>query len=168
MAFSYGIETERNRYAIGVPRLKRMRTVILILHLPQDEAELNQLQADESQLAEVDPSYETCEGDTTGNSSDDSGIFDVIDTWAGEARPRLIITINSIHLPKQDMVLFGPKGLSDDAKNWTESCIELNPNYHAEFLTDTSADQWVKEKYAHRPDILESYSGLLVERTVHA
>lgn len=29
-------------------------------------------------------------------------------------------------------------------------------------MTDTSADQWVREKYAHRPDILESYLNLTI------
>lgn len=64
--------------------------------------------------------------------------------------------------PNKIWYKLGPKGLSHDAQKWTKSCTELNPNYHAEFLTDTSADQWVQEKYAHRPDILESYLGLSV------
>lgn len=63
MAFSHGIETERSKYATRVTHLKRMKTDILILHLIQDGAELNQLWADiqaaEDQLAEADPSYES-------------------------------------------------------------------------------------------------------------
>lgn len=56
----------------------------------------------------------------------------------------------------------GAKGLSYDARGWTKTCTSQNPDYHAEFLTDQSADEFVREKYADRPDIVETYLALTV------
>lgn len=56
----------------------------------------------------------------------------------------------------------GAKGLSYDARDWTSTCISQNPDYEVEFLTDESADEFVREKYADRPDIVETYLALTV------
>lgn len=65
-------------------------------------------------------------------------------------------------IPKKIWYKLGAKGLSYDARGWTKTCISQNPDYHAEFLTDRSADEFVKEKYADRPDIVETYLALTV------
>lgn len=56
----------------------------------------------------------------------------------------------------------GAKGLSYDARDWTNTCISQNPDYRVEFLTDESADEFVREKYTFRPDIVETYLALTV------
>lgn len=65
-------------------------------------------------------------------------------------------------IPRKIWYKLGPKGLSYDARGWTNTCISQNPDYHAEFLTDQSADEFVKDKYADRPDIVETYMSLTV------
>lgn len=65
-------------------------------------------------------------------------------------------------IPKKIWYKMGAKGISYDAQGWTSTCVSQNPEYHAEFLTDQSADEFVKEKYADRPDIVETYMALTV------
>ena len=56
----------------------------------------------------------------------------------------------------------GPKGLSDDAKSWIDTCFRLNPTFRHEFLTDASGEYYVTEYYASRPDIVSTYHELTV------
>ncbi|KAI3395444.1 hypothetical protein diail_1307 [Diaporthe ilicicola] len=65
-------------------------------------------------------------------------------------------------IPKKIWYKLGPKGLSDDARGWTKTCISQNPEYHAEFLTDQSADEFVQDRYKSRPDIVDTYMALTV------
>ncbi|KAG8169886.1 hypothetical protein KVR01_000631 [Diaporthe batatas] len=65
-------------------------------------------------------------------------------------------------IPKKIWYKLGPKGLSYEANLWTDTCISQNPEYHAEFLTDESADDFVREKYADRPDIVATYMALTI------
>ncbi|KAF2276651.1 uncharacterized protein EI97DRAFT_449987 [Westerdykella ornata] len=77
---------------------------------------------------------------------------------------------NSVGIPKLLWYKLGPKGLNEDTRAWTESCIELNPTYTAEFMTDEAADAYVKNTFASRSDIddrtvssiVESYLGLTI------
>lgn len=71
-------------------------------------------------------------------------------------------TIGPGGIPKKIWYKLGAKGLSYDARGWTNTCISQNPDYQVEFLTDQSADEFVKEKYADRPDIVETYMALTV------
>lgn len=65
-------------------------------------------------------------------------------------------------IPKKIWYKLGAKGLSYDARGWTNTCVSQNPDYQVEFLTDQSADEFVKGKYADRPDIVETYLALTV------
>jgi len=65
--------------------------------------------------------------------------------------------------PKLIWYKLGPNGLSDDTRNWTDSCIKNNPNYTAQFLTDESSDAYVRTTFAEsRPDIVDAYLALPV------
>lgn len=63
-------------------------------------------------------------------------------------------------IPKKIWYKLGPRGLSDQARNWTDSCAPKNPGYQAEFLTDETSESWVRTVYASRPDIVEGYLAL--------
>lgn len=65
-------------------------------------------------------------------------------------------------IPKQTWYKLGPKGLSDENREWTGSCIDKNPTYHPEFITDNSGDEYVARTFASRPDLVESYMNLTV------
>lgn len=67
-----------------------------------------------------------------------------------------------IGIPKIIWYKLGPHGLSDDAKNWTDSCITNNPDYRAKFMTDSSGDEYVQKHFASRPDIVQNYLALTV------
>ncbi|KUJ07856.1 uncharacterized protein LY89DRAFT_600960 [Mollisia scopiformis] len=60
-------------------------------------------------------------------------------------------------IPEKMWYKLGPKGLSDDATRWIDSCLTKNPTYRHEFLTDASGDYYVQEYYANRPDIVDTY-----------
>lgn len=65
-------------------------------------------------------------------------------------------------IPKKIWYKLGPKGLSDEARHWTDTCISQNPEYHTEFFTDQSADEFVQDRYTDRPDIVDTYMSLTV------
>lgn len=65
-------------------------------------------------------------------------------------------------IPKKIWYKLGAKGLSYGARSWTSTCISQNSGYHAEFRTDQSADDFVREKYADRPDIVGTYMALTI------
>ncbi|PSN67294.1 hypothetical protein BS50DRAFT_600721 [Corynespora cassiicola Philippines] len=56
----------------------------------------------------------------------------------------------------------GPSGLSNQSHEWTDTCIEKNPTYRPEFMTDTSADDYVMRTFALRPEIPETYLALTI------
>lgn len=64
--------------------------------------------------------------------------------------------------PRKIWYKLGPKGMSDEVRNWTNSCIEQNHEHTAVFLTDAAADSWFRMSYAFRPDIVETYLNLSV------
>ncbi|KAK4443395.1 glycosyltransferase [Podospora aff. communis PSN243] len=69
----------------------------------------------------------------------------------------------SAAVPKKLWYKLGPKGLSDNSREWTNSCIQNNKDYVANFMTDESADAYVRERYgALRPDLVEIYLGISV------
>jgi alpha 1,6-mannosyltransferase len=65
-------------------------------------------------------------------------------------------------IPKIIWYKLGPRGLSEEAKNWTDSCITPNPEYDAHFMTDESSDEYVRTAFAERPDIVTNYLALPV------
>ena len=64
--------------------------------------------------------------------------------------------------PKKIWYKLGPRGLSDDMRKWTKSCISQNPEFNVEFLDDEAADAFVNKRFADRPDLLEVYNALPV------
>ncbi|OJD18554.1 hypothetical protein ACJ73_08710 [Blastomyces percursus] len=50
-------------------------------------------------------------------------------------------TASSFFIPKKIWYKLGPKGISPEIWNWTDSCVSRNPTFTREFLTDTSADE---------------------------
>lgn len=64
--------------------------------------------------------------------------------------------------PRKIWYKLGPKGLSEAARGWTDTCIAQNPGYAVEFLTDATADALVNARFADRPDLLEVYNALAV------
>ncbi len=69
---------------------------------------------------------------------------------------------SSTGIPKKIWYKLGRYGLEEDFQNWTDTCITQNPDYHPTFLTDESADTWVRKHFASRPDIVSIYTGLSI------
>ncbi|ROW11631.1 hypothetical protein VMCG_01351 [Cytospora schulzeri] len=65
-------------------------------------------------------------------------------------------------IPKKIWYKLGPRGLNDEIRGWTGTCIKQNPQYHVEFLTDQSADDFVRDRFTYRPDIVDTYLALTV------
>ncbi|CZR58328.1 related to alpha-1,6-mannosyltransferase [Phialocephala subalpina] len=69
-------------------------------------------------------------------------------------------TPSATAIPEKIWYKLGPRGLTQQAREWINSCLDKNPAYESEFLTDLSGDAYVKEKFAHRPDIVEAFLAL--------
>ena len=65
-------------------------------------------------------------------------------------------------IPKLIWYKLGPNGLSEETRNWTDSCVKNNPDYKAQFMTDESSDDYVRKAFASRPDIVDNYLALPV------
>jgi mannosyltransferase OCH1-like enzyme len=60
-------------------------------------------------------------------------------------------------IPEKIWYKLGPKGLSEDSKQWIGDCLMKNPTYGFEALTDDTGELYVKKYYTSRPDIVETY-----------
>lgn len=64
-------------------------------------------------------------------------------------------------IPKDLWYKLGPKGLNDDTRRWTDSCIRNNRDHNIHFIDESSADAYVRDAFgATRPDLVETYLGL--------
>lgn len=65
-------------------------------------------------------------------------------------------------IPEKLWYKVGPKGLSDQLRSYTDSCITENPTFQPEFLTDASGDQFVRDHFAARPHILDGFLAISI------
>ncbi|KAH6646642.1 initiation-specific alpha-1,6-mannosyltransferase [Truncatella angustata] len=66
-------------------------------------------------------------------------------------------------IPKKLWYKLGPNGLSEQLRRYSDSCITMNPTFRHEFMTDSSGDDFVKDKFgASRPDIVDSFLAISV------
>jgi alpha 1,6-mannosyltransferase len=63
-------------------------------------------------------------------------------------------------IPEKIWYKVGPKGINNETREWMNTCLEKNPTFEHQILTDSSADAYVIERFAHRPDIVETYLAL--------
>ncbi|CAE7026497.1 hypothetical protein CFE70_003773 [Pyrenophora teres f. teres 0-1] len=76
--------------------------------------------------------------------------------------PGAVTTVHHSGIPKLIWYKLGPNGLSEETRNWTDSCVKNNPSYTAHFMTDESSDGYVRTAFAFRPDIVSNYLALPV------
>ena len=74
--------------------------------------------------------------------------------------PAPTATPSAVEIPEKIWYKLGPRGVSQKAREWIDSCLDQNPTYKPEFMTDLSGDEYVKERFAHRPDIVASFLAL--------
>lgn len=95
-------------------------------------------------------------------------LFILFQSWI--LHPRQLLSTSSLppparvsdNIPKKIWYKLGQKGLSHDATIWTATCMELNPSWAVEFMTDETADAWVSTTFANRPDIVDAYLALQI------
>lgn len=63
-------------------------------------------------------------------------------------------------IPERLWYKTGPKGLSETTLEWVNTCLDRNPSYQSTILTDDTADLFVREHFASRLDIVETYLAL--------
>lgn len=63
-------------------------------------------------------------------------------------------------IPEKLWYKSGPEGISRKSTEWMNTCLEKNPSFRREVLTDATAAAFVKAAYAHRPDIVSMYLAL--------
>ncbi|KAF5877214.1 putative initiation-specific alpha mannosyltransferase protein [Botrytis fragariae] len=64
--------------------------------------------------------------------------------------------------PKKLWYKVGPQGVSDEAKRFRHHCLDINPGFEYEVLTDAFADEYLWKWFSHRPDILNTYFSLSI------
>lgn len=97
-------------------------------------------------------------------------LFDIYSQWGSPVAPPSHSISESetqqpderTSIPKKIWYKLGPKGLSEEARSWTESCISQNPHYQVVFFSDASAEEFVVDNFADRPDIVNTYRALRV------
>jgi mannosyltransferase OCH1-like enzyme len=65
-------------------------------------------------------------------------------------------------IPEKIWYKVGPKGLSSQSQEWMDDCLHKNPAHRSEIMTDDSGDLYVKNNFAHRPDIVNTFLALSV------
>lgn len=65
-------------------------------------------------------------------------------------------------IPEKLWYKLGPKGLTDDLRRFTDSCITGNPTFQYEFLTDESGDQFVRDHFTSHPDIVDGFLAIRI------
>ncbi|TVY78114.1 Initiation-specific alpha-1,6-mannosyltransferase [Lachnellula suecica] len=65
-------------------------------------------------------------------------------------------------IPAKIWQSYGPKGIGDESQEWMKDCLAKNPAYSHEYLTDESAEEYVQQHYASRPDIIHVYTALQI------
>ncbi|KUJ08771.1 uncharacterized protein LY89DRAFT_326022 [Mollisia scopiformis] len=65
-------------------------------------------------------------------------------------------------IPQNLWYKLGPSGLNNQTHQWTQSCITPNPSHTPSFLIDTTAETWIRQTFAHRPEIVEVYTALAI------
>ncbi|KAL1796097.1 hypothetical protein ACET3X_006321 [Alternaria dauci] len=82
--------------------------------------------------------------------------FSIQDRFIARAPGASAVTSSGI--PKQIWYKLGPNGLSNETREWTDSCIENNPEYQARFLTEDDGDEYIRKTFGEtRPDIVDTY-----------
>ncbi|TVY75690.1 Initiation-specific alpha-1,6-mannosyltransferase [Lachnellula suecica] len=72
------------------------------------------------------------------------------------------VTSPAATIPKKLWYKLGPNGLNSELQGYVNTCLSKNPEFHHEFLTDLSGDAFVKEHFASRPDIVETFLALRI------
>lgn len=78
------------------------------------------------------------------------------------AAPTQSLSAPTAWLPEKLWYKVGPKGLNDEFRGYTDSCLTKNPTFESEFLTDASGDQFVRDHFADRPDILDGFVAISI------
>lgn len=65
-------------------------------------------------------------------------------------------------IPEKLWYKLGPKGLTDDLRRYTDSCITSNPTFQYEFLTDESGDQFVRDHFASHPNVVDGFLAIRI------
>lgn len=64
-------------------------------------------------------------------------------------------------IPKKIWYKVGPQGINNETQDWINTCLNQNPDYDHEILTDSAADAYVAAKFIKtRPDIVNTYLAL--------
>jgi len=65
-------------------------------------------------------------------------------------------------IPEKLWYKLGPNGLNSELQGYIDTCLNSNPTFQHEFMTDLSGDAFVKEHFTSRPDIIETFLALRI------
>lgn len=65
-------------------------------------------------------------------------------------------------IPHKIWYKVGPRGLTDETRGWTQTCVGLNLDAEHEFITDDQSDEWVAREFAENATIVQTYLNLTV------
>ncbi|KAF5870949.1 putative initiation-specific alpha mannosyltransferase protein [Botrytis fragariae] len=73
-----------------------------------------------------------------------------------------ISTPTAAAFPEKIWYKVGPQGVSTEAENFRNHCLDLSPSYEYEILDDEAASEYVYKWFSDRPDIITTYFSLNV------
>lgn len=56
----------------------------------------------------------------------------------------------------------GPRGLTDETRGWTQTCIGLNSDAEHGFITDDQGDEWVARVFADNAMVVHTYLNITI------
>ncbi|KAL5116268.1 hypothetical protein ACEQ8H_005826 [Pleosporales sp. CAS-2024a] len=65
-------------------------------------------------------------------------------------------------IPRKLWYKMGPHGVSEEIRGWTKTCIDLNPGYEVDWMTEESGDNMVKRVFASRPELVQDFLAIQV------
>lgn len=68
--------------------------------------------------------------------------------------------VDAPHIPKKMWYKIGPKGLNSELQEYIYTCLDQNPTYSYKFMTDSYSDHWVRENFAHDPELVDTFVAL--------
>ncbi|KAL9115491.1 MAG: hypothetical protein Q9227_000812 [Pyrenula ochraceoflavens] len=69
-------------------------------------------------------------------------------------------TPSATPIPEKIWYKLGPHGVTPQAREWIDSCLNKNPSYSVEYMTDASADAYVQENFGDRPELVDVFLAL--------
>jgi mannosyltransferase OCH1-like enzyme len=89
-------------------------------------------------------------------------LFFLYTRWSPHAGLQFRAPASSSQIPRILWYKLGSSGLSPESQQWISTCTDRNPGYTSRFLTDESADYYVRRAFKEHADVVDTYLQLKI------